>query len=98
MANAAGNRAVRSDTEVADPLVVFVPQAALVFAEIFERENGAGIVSFERVKHLAGSGAAAETGNGDANGGGVFWRAAPKHHVRKEFFTVTAHFPGMALL
>src|SRR6267154_2117995 len=83
---------------MADSLVVLVPQAALFLAQVFKRKNGAEIVGFERVKHLTRGRATAETGNCDANSGGIFRRATPEHHVRKEFFSVAAHLPGVALL
>src|ERR1051325_2245159 len=98
MAHAARHCSVRSHTQMANAFVIFVPQTPFFLTQIFERQTRAEIVSFQRVKHLAGARAAAQAGDGDANGGGIFRRPPPKHHVRKKFFALAAHLPGMTLL
>src|SRR5262245_50807428 len=47
MPHAAGHRAIGRHAQVADSLIVFVPQAPLFFAEILERKNGAEIVGLQ---------------------------------------------------
>ena len=44
---------------MAESLVVLVPKAPLLLTEILQREDGTEVLGFERIKHLAGTGAAA---------------------------------------
>src|SRR5437660_8357623 len=61
MADTASHRGVRRHAQVADSLVVLIPQPALFFAEILKRKNRAEIIRFKRVKHLTVRRATAQT-------------------------------------